>query len=68
MADSNYDLIRSRLNLEHYEEDWDGGGGMVTDDPTPKQILLLLDALNADIKGERHPAAEDILRDRHWYS
>lgn len=68
MDESNYDLVRGRMTLERYEDDADGGGGMVQIAPTNEQILTLLDALNADIKGERSPAAEDILRDRWWNS
>lgn len=66
--ESNYETLRERMNLEHWEDDEDGGGGLVTDTPTNEQILKLLDALNADIKGEVLPEVSQVLMDRQWNS
>lgn len=68
MSESNYEILRERMELERWEEDHDGGGGIVQHAPTNEQILKLLDALNADIKGEEHPEVSRILTDRWWNS
>lgn len=68
MSESNYDILRGHMTLERYEDDEDGGGGMLLHAPTNDQILKLLDALNADIKGEELSEVGEILRDRWWNS
>lgn len=63
--ESNYDIVRERVGLERWDYDKEL---MVTREPTPAELLRLLDALNADIKGEELSEVGEILRDRRWNS
>lgn len=65
MADdeTNYSWTRERLGLQHYDFDQDR---MITREPTPAEILELMDALHADQQGTKTPAYEAALNERYW--
>lgn len=64
MSETNYEWTRSDLALETYDFDTQK---MVTREPTPTEILRLLDALHADITGTNTPEYQAALDQRYYY-
>ncbi|QRY51768.1 hypothetical protein [Mycolicibacterium septicum] len=67
--ETNYSWTRQRLDLETWEDDGSiGGGQLVTREPTPSELLRLMDALHADMTGSKTPEYEQALSERWYYS
>ncbi|WPH57855.1 hypothetical protein [Mycobacterium phage WXIN] len=64
MSETNYSWTRQKFGLESWDDDQQR---LVTREPTPAELLRLLDALHADIEGTRTPEYEEALSQRYYY-
>lgn len=65
MTETNYSWTRQRIGLESWDDDQER---LVTREPSPAEVLQLLDALHADVTGTKTAEYEQALSERYWYS
>ena len=63
MSETNYSWTRERIGLEYITDE----GQVATREPTPAELLRLVDALHADMTGTRTREYEQAITDR-WMS